>query len=534
MMKYEIRFIASTILSFLIPSFAASADFPSLSGGTGSGTAGSVIALPVTYNEGLNGVSALEFVVDMPAGWTLVGAAAGPAAVAANKSVSFYSPTRKVIVFGLNQTVILSGVVVNLSILVPAASAAGTYPIGLSGEIYSSPAGAYVPNALSTEGSITVTATPNLSPTIASPASALPNPVTGTTAVLSVLGADDGGEAALSYTWSIPSDVTLSANGTNGAKSTTATFTRAGSYAFGVTVRDGVGQTITSNVTVVVNQTLTTIQVTPPSASVAVGQTRLFAASGFDQFAQAMSAAPVFTWSVTGGGSISSAGLFTAGTTPGGPFTVRASAAGRNGTSSLTVTASAPHPPPTQAPPVPNLREIDGKTFPLDSVIGITYTATITELEWSFVKRGEIGSAPARALGAPTGTTRTPGTSVGLSPLNLDPGVYAVSVRAWNDPLVSDWGSATVTLTPGNLDGVIVYPNPWKSDRHAGRDIAFGELPADSTVKIFTVSGHLVRELSSSTWNRRTDGGDEVASGVYVYVIESNGEKKRGKLAIVR
>ena len=43
-----------------------------------------------------------------------------------------------------------------------------------------------------------VSATP---PTVAQPAAANPNPVAGTTTNLSVLGADDGGESALTYTW---------------------------------------------------------------------------------------------------------------------------------------------------------------------------------------------------------------------------------------------------------------------------------------------------------------------------------------------
>ena len=42
---------------------------------------------------------------------------------------------------------------------------------------------------------------PNASPTVTTAASATPSTVTGTTTVLSVLGADDGGEANLTYTW---------------------------------------------------------------------------------------------------------------------------------------------------------------------------------------------------------------------------------------------------------------------------------------------------------------------------------------------
>ena len=92
-----------------------------------------------------------------------------------------------------------------------------------------------------------------------------PNPVSGTTASLSVLGADDGGEANLTYTWATtgtpPAAVTFSANGTNAAKTTTATFTKAGTYTLQVTVKDQPGLTATSPVAVTVNQTLTSIVV---------------------------------------------------------------------------------------------------------------------------------------------------------------------------------------------------------------------------------------------------------------------------------
>src|SRR5262249_36582275 len=68
--------------------------------------------------------------------------------------------------------------------------------------------------------------TGNVPPTVAQTASANPNPVTGTTTALSVLGADDTGESGLNYTWAatvFPSGATpaFSANGTNAAKNVT-------------------------------------------------------------------------------------------------------------------------------------------------------------------------------------------------------------------------------------------------------------------------------------------------------------------------
>ena len=168
--------------------------------------------------------------------------------------------------------------------------------------------------------------------------------MTGTTTNLSVLGADDGGEANLTYTWATtgnpPAAVTFSANGTNAARNVVATLTKAGSYSFQVTIKDQSNLTVTSNVSVAVNATLTTISVVPASATVVIGGTQQFTATAADQFSVALTTQPSFNWTVTGGGSIGSTGLFT-GATPGGPFTVTASSGGINGTASVTVLTAA-------------------------------------------------------------------------------------------------------------------------------------------------------------------------------------------------
>ncbi len=98
----------------------------------------------------------------------------------------------------------------------------------------------------------------NVAPTVGRAASASPSVTTGSTTALSVVGADDGGEANLVYAWSAtgPGAVSFSANGTNSAKSTVATFTQGGVYVFLVTIRDTGGLTITSSVTVTVSATV--------------------------------------------------------------------------------------------------------------------------------------------------------------------------------------------------------------------------------------------------------------------------------------
>lgn len=100
------------------------------------------------------------------------------------------------------------------------------------------------------------------SPFVVAPAAASANPVTTTSTTLSVLAADlTAGESALIYTWSVagspPAPVMFSANGTNAAKNTVATFTQPGVYDFVVTiVNPAAGLSTSSTSTVTVGQVL--------------------------------------------------------------------------------------------------------------------------------------------------------------------------------------------------------------------------------------------------------------------------------------
>jgi hypothetical protein len=185
----------------------------------------------------------------------------------------------------------------------------------------------------------------NAAPTVAA-AAGVGGTVTGTTAALSVLGADDGGEAGLTYTWSATAApaggaATFSVNGTNGAKATVATFTKAGTYTFKVTISDGT-LTTTSSVTVNVSQTLTSVAVTPGATAVNLNGTVAFSATGFDQFGAALAVQPAFTWSkVSGVGSVSADGVLSAGATA-GTAAVQAAAGGVAGTASVAVQNAAP------------------------------------------------------------------------------------------------------------------------------------------------------------------------------------------------
>lgn len=78
------------------------------------------------------------------------------------------------------------------------------------------------------------------------------------------------------------------------------------------------------------------------------------------------------------------------------------------------------------------------------------------------------------------------------------------------------------------------------ADRH---EIHFTRLPAECTIKVFTLTGELVKTIKHNRatdnrefakWDLKTEFGSEVAYGVYLYHIDSPAGTNMGKLAIMR
>ena len=151
---------------------------------------------------------------------------------------------------------------------------------------------------------------------------------------------------------------------------------------------------------------LTSITVSPGSASVQQGKQQLFSATAYDQYGSPMSPQPAFSWSVSGGGTISSAGVFSAGLTSGGPFTVTASSGGVNGTASVTVTAT-------------GVADFSLATSPTSQSVRrgntATYTVTVNKVN------GFAGSVTLSLTGQPSGSsvTFTPNPTTGTSTLTV-------------------------------------------------------------------------------------------------------------------
>jgi hypothetical protein len=123
--------------------------------------------------------------------------------------------------------------------------------------------------AISTTNFTNVSVAQSTPPTVATAASASPAVFTGYSTALSVLGADDMGEKNLTYSWAAtgtpPAPVSFSANASNAAKSTQATFTVSGTYNLTVTITDPDGLSVQSTAVVTVS-----VPPLPPSGVTAV------------------------------------------------------------------------------------------------------------------------------------------------------------------------------------------------------------------------------------------------------------------------
>jgi hypothetical protein len=227
---------------------------------------------------------------------------------------------------------------------------------------------------------------------------ATPSPVTGVSGALAATATDDAGEPGLTYVWSVVgkppyADVpTFTPNGANTAKAATIIFSLAGNYTVRVTASDAGGMMASRDLSLTVNQTPTSLSaITPATVFMQLGGTQTFTTVVSDQFAKTMNAA--VTWSVSGGGSITSEGVFTAGSVPGGPYTVTASVGSTSATAQVTVQN-----PSNQAPTVTSATitpvPVDGTTGTVSAVATDDGGEPVLKYAWTTVSKPSGASNP--------------------------------------------------------------------------------------------------------------------------------------------
>ena len=284
--------------------------------------------------------------------------------------------------------------------------------------------------------------------------------VTGTTATLSVLGSDAGGQSNLIYTWLVTAEpsggsATFSVNGKNAARNTTVTFSKAGTYGVGVTIKDAGGLWVSTSASVVVTPTLTYFAVTRLGGTGDVqGSTVQFSVSqGLDQFHNALGGTSVLAWATMSRPAGAAAPTFTANgsvttvtfAAPGSYTLTARSASAANGTGSVFTTTLKVDPqnaPPTvaQAITVNNNAAVSGTTATL-SVLGsdaggqsnLTYT-------WSVAVEPSGGSATFSL----NGSNAAKNTTIAFS----EAGTYGVAVTIQDAGGLTVSTSASVVVTP--------------------------------------------------------------------------------------
>ena len=352
----------------------------------------------------------------------------------------------------------------------------------------------------------------NQPPTVATPAAANPSPVTGTTTNLSVLGADDGGEENLTYTWTATAepagaaDPTYSANGTNAAQDTTATFTQAGNYTFLVTISDGSLST-TSSVNVTVNQTLTSITVAPASVTLNEYQTQQFTATALDQFGDALASQPAFAWSRASGiGSVNATGLYTA---PGatGSANVKATSGSTSGNGLVTVTDASPTvATPAAASPSP----VNGTITNL-STLG-AYAGGESHLTYTWTATAEPAGAADPTYSA-NGTNAAQDTTATFT----QAGNYTFLVTI-SDGSLSTTSSVNVTVNQ-TLTSITVAPASVTLNEYQTQQF---------TATALDQFGDSLASQPAFTWSRASGIGSVNATGLYTAPGATGSAERQG------
>lgn len=299
-------------------------------------------------------------------------------------------------------------------------------------------------------------------PTVATPAAATPATVTTKTTKLTVVGADDGGTAALTYAWSAtgPAAVGFSATGTNAARTVTATFSAPGDYTCAATITDGANQSVTSSVAVQVVSTLTSLAISPTTAIVNVGQAKTFTAVPKNQFGTLL-VGEQLGWSATGAGTVDAAGIFTAGAAA-GAATVTVTDGAKSASATIRVNAA-----PTVATPVATATTTIAGTTAVFAAAGAD-DMPIDELLYTWSATGPKGVAF-----APRSSVTGESTTATFAAI----GTYTVTVSISDKQGLATTSALTVNVVPvatslsiAPSTGVVVNPGATKAFAATVRD----------------------------------------------------------------
>lgn len=125
-------------------------------------------------------------------------------------------------------------------------------------------------------------------------------------------------------------------------------------------------------------------------------------------------------------------------------------------------------------------------------------------------------------------TIRNSADNIGLSPNYQGAG----RINAFKALRLSTQG--TLSNYAGQQEP-IAFPNPFRIAQE--NNLSFSIPPslagASPTIKIYTVGGQLVKEITGLTWDGRNSSGNLVASGTYIFLVQTSQGEARGRFSVI-
>jgi len=154
-----------------------------------------------------------------------------------------------------------------------------------------------------------------------------------------------------------------------------------------------------------------------------------------------------------------------------------------------------------------------------------------------------------RGVGTLVGTIGSDQEWIKVDPVNFSGNEVIVNVTVDNSILrqkegefrgmviiESNGGGAEINVVV-TATCVLVRPNPYNPNKGLLTFFGDGIVPGETTIKIYTLSGELVRQLRPGTgkeivWDGKTENGEPISSGIYLYTYESPKEKGISKFTV--
>jgi hypothetical protein len=151
------------------------------------------------------------------------------------------------------------------------------------------------------------------------------------------------------------------------------------------------------------------------------------------------------------------------------------------------------------------------------------------------------GSFSVPALYSLSGGGAVSGGSFSVSALNLGGPSFSSAAPAGGAFSLASGAAPAVLVVAAARSGLGAahcYPVPFRPAL-GHTVITFTALTRSASVRVYTISGELVRSLEKNDsgetlqWDARNSRGERVASGVYIFTVKSGRETADGKLMII-